>query len=277
MTTYTINEQYHGVEIYFDKKPSALTLDTLKGEGFRWHNAKKCWYAKETPERLNLALALANHTERAEEPNTAPAVQCFMPNKAQLREEYAKEWSDPKMIDYCVNKASRVAVMLDGDEIIPIDKQKIETWFCFGESGYDYDDAQNMAHHARTSEEYFTAENLKEFDATIKAIEEQLTDYTSGGYILTIGKHKENRIGYIHYERTSAIIKALGGSAYLAELAGQSIEIWGTTYRIPTAKDLQTLLDAYKEAREHHAKKVRAYLKRYGLSKVHSWTYWREA
>ena len=62
MTTYLINEEHNGIEIYFDNKPAAQTRDTLKSDGFRWHNAKKCWYAKNTPARLSLAESLAEGT-----------------------------------------------------------------------------------------------------------------------------------------------------------------------------------------------------------------------
>lgn len=59
MTTYRINEAHNGIEITFDSKPEAATLDALKGEGFRWHRAGGYWYAKQTPERLALAQSIA--------------------------------------------------------------------------------------------------------------------------------------------------------------------------------------------------------------------------
>ena len=41
-----------------------------------------------------------------------------------------------------------------------------------------------------------------------------------------------------------------------------------------TERDRAALIEAYKAARENFVKRVNAYLKRYGLSKVRSWTYW---
>ena len=74
--------------------------------------------------------------------------------KTLLMQEFAKVWKDQRMVEYCVKKASTVVELPDGS-IIVVEKQPIETRFCYGESGYDYDNAQRMAAHARTSEDYF--------------------------------------------------------------------------------------------------------------------------
>ena len=51
-----------------DSKPEAATLEALKVAGYRWHKVKKLWYAKNTPDRLQLAKAITGG-----EPITAPA------------------------------------------------------------------------------------------------------------------------------------------------------------------------------------------------------------
>lgn len=55
MANYTLNQELNGIEISFDQKPDAATLDALKANGYRWHRVKKVWYAKQTPARLALA------------------------------------------------------------------------------------------------------------------------------------------------------------------------------------------------------------------------------
>jgi hypothetical protein len=45
MMTLTINKELNGIEVSFDSKPEQATLNTLKANGFRWHNVKKIWYA----------------------------------------------------------------------------------------------------------------------------------------------------------------------------------------------------------------------------------------
>lgn len=56
--TIAINAEHKGIEISFDEKPARRTLDALKAQGFRWHNTKKLWYAKNSAERMNIATAL---------------------------------------------------------------------------------------------------------------------------------------------------------------------------------------------------------------------------
>ena len=58
MAQLNINKELNGIEIIFDGKPDAATLDALKANGYRWHRVKKLWYAKNTAERLALAESL---------------------------------------------------------------------------------------------------------------------------------------------------------------------------------------------------------------------------
>ena len=70
MCTLSINKEFNGIELVFEAKPAQEILTAIKAAGFRWHNLKKLWYAKNTTERMALAEKLAggNVTE------TAPAV-----------------------------------------------------------------------------------------------------------------------------------------------------------------------------------------------------------
>ncbi|MGM9619669.1 MAG: hypothetical protein ACI3W8_07555 [Oscillospiraceae bacterium] len=55
MPTFKKNKELNGIEIYFDKKPEDAILQELRSGGWRWHNAKKCWYNRDS--RTNEALA----------------------------------------------------------------------------------------------------------------------------------------------------------------------------------------------------------------------------
>lgn len=66
MTTFTLNSELNGIEIRFTEKPAAETLESLKSNGFRWHNKKKLWYAKQSPERLAIAKRITGNAEAAE-------------------------------------------------------------------------------------------------------------------------------------------------------------------------------------------------------------------
>lgn len=63
MTTLTLNQELNGIEIKFDCKPISSTLESLKKSGFRWHRQKKVWYAKQTPERIELAQSITDGKE----------------------------------------------------------------------------------------------------------------------------------------------------------------------------------------------------------------------
>jgi hypothetical protein len=61
------NTERKGIEIIFTQKPAEDIRDEMKQLGFRWHRAKKLWYAKETSERRTFAEGLAIHSMDMEE------------------------------------------------------------------------------------------------------------------------------------------------------------------------------------------------------------------
>ncbi len=61
--TYKLNNELSGVEIYFNGKPVKDILTNLKAEGFRWNGRKLCWYAKQSPNTMEIAEAMANGQE----------------------------------------------------------------------------------------------------------------------------------------------------------------------------------------------------------------------
>ena len=60
MCKVVLNEEKNGIELSFENKPDRATLDSIKAQGFRWHNAKKVWYAKQTDDRLTFAKSLGS-------------------------------------------------------------------------------------------------------------------------------------------------------------------------------------------------------------------------
>jgi len=55
MTNIVLNDELKGIELYFDSKPIQNIIDSLKNVGYRWHNFKKCWYAKQNERTLTEA------------------------------------------------------------------------------------------------------------------------------------------------------------------------------------------------------------------------------
>lgn len=206
----------------------------------------------------------------------------FKPNKEVLTEEYRKVWGhSEKMIAYCVNKVAAMGTLPNGDIII-VEKETIEKDFCYGEHGYDYEDAQAMANHARTSADYLKMKNMAKFNEWVDDLEECYKSGTTAGcptyYLAFCNPYRDRmNIKSVQWVRLVDILDAMGGSAYRDEIPGKTITVRGIEYRIATKEEIEAVLELYKHARAQHEKKVDAYIKRYGTSKVNAWTYWADA
>ena len=67
------NKEHKGIEVYFDTKPQASIITALKEKFFKWHTAKKCWYAKATENNLQFIKNLLGNTTISTEQAPAPA------------------------------------------------------------------------------------------------------------------------------------------------------------------------------------------------------------
>ena len=202
-------------------------------------------------------------------------------NKDLLKTEYAKVWkTDSKMIDYCVNKTAAVAELPDGG-LITVDKEIIENRFCFGEQGFDYDEAQAEAQNARTNANYFKSENMRVFSDILESLHEAANADSYEKLIIFPARYysqtKDCKFRGMRFERLTKIIDACGCSVCLSELPGKEFEYNGQNCHVATREEMLPIIAAYTEAAKAHEKKIDAYLKRYGLSKVHAWTYWIDA
>ena len=56
MCKMLLNKELEGIELYFDVRPLQAIIDSLKNAGYRWHNVKKCWYAKQSEKTIEEAL-----------------------------------------------------------------------------------------------------------------------------------------------------------------------------------------------------------------------------
>ena len=200
-------------------------------------------------------------------------------NKELLHDEFKKIWKkDERMTNYCANKAVTMAILPDGG-IVVVEKQGIDKDFCFGESGYDMDDAIESVYVAMTSQDYFLHENMKTFNNWLRDLEDAKSANGNWMLIITdkayIGQREDCRIRDIQFVRVTDVLEVTG-PAFLNELPGTKITVRGCSGHLATADEIDAIEQAYKEAAADHEKKVKSYLKRYGTSKVHAWTYWRD-
>lgn len=208
--------------------------------------------------------------------------------KTRLHEIYSRDvWSgDAHMVDFCVKKAAALAVLPSG-EMIPIEKQSIKKDFCFGysDSRYDtedYDRANRAAEYAAHSVDYFKEQNMQDFREVLDTLKEQAEhEIPREMCVIRIapyyGQPETSPLKGMTFARSWAIIEAHGGECNMLDvIGGEAFKMSGQLVRVPNAEELKIITSAYEEAARDHEKKVNNYLKKYGLTKVNAWSYWRD-
>lgn len=199
-----------------------------------------------------------------------------MNTKEKYREALANAKETPDWIEWHMKRCAEV-VELPGVGLLPIEKQGIEKDFCFGysDSRYnteDFDRANNMAHHARTSEDYFISENMKSYKQTLDNLR-PASDWSRDYMPVLRGEGEVKELGFI---RPWEALEAVGGSGYMEEMPGKTLRVRFSTCYILKDAEIEAIREGYEKAMKSHEKKVKSYLKRYGLSKVNAWSYWRD-
>lgn len=75
--TLIVNQEHNGLELYFPQKPAQTVLDTLSAAKWRYHRAKKCWYARQNA--ANQAIAAKLTGMNAPEADNASESEAFFP------------------------------------------------------------------------------------------------------------------------------------------------------------------------------------------------------
>lgn len=267
------NEQHNGIEIYFNEKPNTNIIQKLKNLKFRWHNIKKCWFAKATAENENFAKTLADLKDfksvpGKEDNSKEKAVeQADKEEQAKLKEEYfsmlfAESWQDKGMQEHFRKNVVRV-VKLENGNFIKIEKPTIETSFCFGYSlsrydNEDYNRANEMCDYANTNEQYFLNKNLEKFDRKLK----NFTEYNV--YLRTnyINAPKDSKCKALEFKSDYDVMN-------FSEKDKQELTAVSNN-------DKDKIITAYQIERKNFEKRLQTYLKKYGLTKIRTWSYWRD-
>ena len=183
----------------------------------------------------------------------------------KLREEYKillKEyWTENSvMVDYCLKECD-LLVKLDNGKIVAIEKPSIQTNFCFGYrlskgDTEEFDNANAMARHAESSQDYFIKENLTGLYEWVSTLSDSSIDL----YLINQ-----------YYSQTNDTLKKIANFKYRAT------PIDNPEYTPVTDSQREVLITAYKEEIKRFTKRLNTYLKRYGMSKVRTWSYWEDA
>lgn len=257
--------------IDYSEKAIAIVGDTrdikdkLKALGGRFNPRLSCgagWvFSKKQRAEVEKLLQGGKVEESSAKPKAKknPAID-------EAKDEYVKVWkNDGKMVKFCQGKISN-AVKLSNGRIVIVEKQSLETSFCFGYStcgqGSESKEADSCARVARTSENYFREQNLKELDDKIALLK-------------TDKEESWHRDAYLRQSNYCSC-----GLINIHEVVGLhrrdfEEQKWGTYVEIPE-EDRKAVIAMYEEEREKMSKRIDQYLKRYGLSKLHVWTYWQD-
>lgn len=258
MYTITENTKFNSLEINFSEKPEKAVLSALKALKFRWNNAKKIWYGfcerAELEKALNGEQLTEQRTEQAAEPTTEPNKELI---KQYIDEVVAEIWENKESWRDYYKKRIDDVVEIQG-KLIALKKPGIETDFYFGESGYDYNEKQMEAAEARKSEDFFINENLSQIDGDKWLKKENYSHYIGIKYSRA---PETTRIYEIYSVPFCDVYSGRFDTAGKLELSNDDINI---------------LVNAYEKQKIRFKKRLKTYLKRYGLSKVSCSTYWAD-
>ena len=157
--------------------------------------------------------------------------------------------NDQKMIDWSLKNIDFASKLRN--KIVTFYKPHIEKNFCFGFDERiegDIAEAHKQAEIARNNFEYFKRKNLYQIGNEIAKLEDKNNNFI-------ISKKYWNESG------------DFVGINYVREF-----DIKNTSDLI-TDDERKEYIEAYKLHKERFSKRIDTYLKKYGLKKVHSWTY----
>ena len=186
----------------------------------------------------------------------------------ELKAQYAcilaeEVWNHNKpMVDHCISETAYIVELPNGD-IVPIEKPRIITRFCFGytlcqKDSEDYDAATLRAQGARTDPQYFLDRNLAELDNAIAQLERPEQSRYEFALAIKYYSQPEN-------SKLKALIMYDRYKGYDYSTA------------IPLSdQDRERITEGFRSVRAKFEKRLIAYLKRYGLSKISTWTYWQD-
>ena len=199
--------------------------------------------------------------------------------KAMLEEymaEMKKVWTDKRMLDY-ERKQFSGAVRLQNGGMVYFTKPSIENRFCFHDEGPQYDYyCELMADKDTRLRDHFLHANLDSMDEMIRALECNChfpdNEYHSSYYCKTWYLNRESYAG-----ETEQLNLYDFHALREYDVNNEPWRYKPGTYEKMTEADRLTILAGMRRERDKFEKRLQTYLKRYGTSKIHTWTYWADA
>lgn len=179
--------------------------------------------------------------------------------------EMRKVWGeDSRMIDY-YRKGYSSAVRLSNGGILVFEKDRIDNEFCFADEGPEYEFYKSLSDDKRLAK-YFKEENLAAIDNRIARLEGRIKD----AQVLTIYPECYNS-----YPQPLNVYDWRWLSEW--DLQERNPCTINTNEEQMSDDDRKIILAGLKAERAKLEKRLDTYLKRYGVSKIRTWSYWRDA
>lgn len=257
------NREFNGLEVYFQEKPAQNVIDGLKNRHFRWHNFKKCWYSKDTPENREFLQSIGDGEK----------IESLQDAKNTLKNcvaEYVQRKNAQWPGYYKENELAGACELKNGF-ILGRRKEGIKTRFCFHDEGPDYDFYKELKSEEEKMHRYFMQENLSDFDFYLD--------------LLRKAKNKESTFpkyvgAYLENETKTAVLTFRNYSDLTGEFEiekGLEKHEREPNFYTLDAEELETVLQMVEKTKADFEKRLNTWWKKYGAEKLHTWTYWADA
>lgn len=190
-----------------------------------------------------------------------------MKTNKDLIKEYADTIypNDADMNDYIV-KSTIQAIRLPDNSICYFDKPSIETHFCFADEGDEYEYYRELNSEEEKMKRYFFNENLSNYNKVIQRLEDGDDFYAYAG---------------LHYRKDGCCCEfgclpysMISDEGFIEEGLAKHERV--PNWRTLTDEERSLLLATYRELKAAFEKRLNTWWKRYGVEKLHTWTYWRD-
>ena len=200
-----------------------------------------------------------------------------MKNQKELKEKYmniikTEVWQDDSKMQEYARKECEYVVELSNENIIDIEKPRIQTSFCFGMGMYatytqeEFEATEELADNARKNVNYFINENMRQITEKIDCLKEAL-------------ENKREAYTFVHYSGQPADSELVTYNCVrLCDNPEYAPFRWSNLQSVKklSSEDIQAIIDGLEEVSKKFAKRLNTYLKKYGLEKLNVWTYCRD-
>lgn len=263
-----------------DPDPEWMIQDTETDDGADWQ-AGICNGDHLPLEYWTLKDEAAKEAKRAKK---APSAKLLKAEQDALcRAWMIQNGEDPDrkgLCDYAFyRKTYRYALLTGGEVVQAVRVPSIETRFCHGEDdrGQGGEGPGTMAYALKQNAEKHTEAGF--WRANVGAFRTSMVAHV-GRHAWRRAQGREHPHGYTWLDKyTPGLFEACRGKGFLLDdcYNGGYRHASDNVVRPLTDEDFRRLRAVWMNEYENYKRRVRAYLKRFGTSKVYTWTYWTEA